>query len=80
MIPKLGFQSMRILRVHPCFHPPILRLTCIFLHCCSVEPKQSQRDMAFASINSTGAPIAAIEEAFATEPFLKKRVYDAIGA
>ncbi|CAG8898323.1 unnamed protein product [Penicillium egyptiacum] len=36
--------------------------------------------MAFASINSTGAPIAAIEEAFATEPLLKKRVYDAIGA
>ncbi|KAJ5774564.1 hypothetical protein N7457_009460 [Penicillium paradoxum] len=35
--------------------------------------------MAFASINSTGAPIAAIEEAFATEPSLKKRVYDAIG-
>ncbi|OQE45985.1 hypothetical protein PENCOP_c001G03495 [Penicillium coprophilum] len=35
--------------------------------------------MAFASINSTGAPIAAIEEAFATEPLLKKRVYDAIG-
>lgn len=36
--------------------------------------------MAFASINSKGAPIAAIEEAFATEPLLKKRVYDAIGA
>ncbi|KAJ6153321.1 hypothetical protein N7497_007640 [Penicillium chrysogenum] len=36
--------------------------------------------MAFASINSTGAPIAVIEEAFATEPLLKKRVYDAIGA
>ncbi|CAG8196069.1 unnamed protein product [Penicillium salamii] len=35
--------------------------------------------MAFASINSSGAPIAAIEEAFATEPSLKKRVYDAIG-
>ncbi|KAJ5275917.1 hypothetical protein N7524_002070 [Penicillium chrysogenum] len=36
--------------------------------------------MAFASINSTGAPIAVIEEAFATEPLLKKRVYDAIGS
>jgi hypothetical protein len=36
--------------------------------------------MAFASINSSGAPIAAIEEAFAIEPSLKKRVYDAIGA
>ncbi|KAJ5208210.1 hypothetical protein N7449_002589 [Penicillium cf. viridicatum] len=36
--------------------------------------------MAFASINSKGAPIAAIEEAFVTEPLLKKRVYDAIGA
>ncbi|KAJ5996591.1 hypothetical protein N7522_008251 [Penicillium canescens] len=35
--------------------------------------------MAFASINSSGTPIAAIEEAFATEPSLKKRVYDAIG-
>lgn len=36
--------------------------------------------MAFASINSKDAPIATIEEAFATEPLLKKRVYDAIGA
>ncbi|KAJ5973890.1 hypothetical protein N7481_011100 [Penicillium waksmanii] len=38
--------------------------------------------MAFAAINnapSAGAPIAAIEEAFATDPSLKKRVYDAIG-
>ncbi|KAJ5084382.1 hypothetical protein NUU61_008961 [Penicillium alfredii] len=35
--------------------------------------------MAFATINSGGAPIAAIEEALATEPSLKKRVYDAIG-
>ncbi|KAJ5309192.1 hypothetical protein PENANT_c014G07105 [Penicillium antarcticum] len=35
--------------------------------------------MAFASINNSGAPIVAIEEAFATEPSLKKRVYDAIG-
>ncbi|KAJ6079871.1 hypothetical protein N7467_009624 [Penicillium canescens] len=35
--------------------------------------------MAFSSINSSGVPIAAIEEAFATEPSLKKRVYDAIG-
>ncbi|KAJ5347768.1 protein of unknown function DUF1747 [Penicillium brevicompactum] len=35
--------------------------------------------MAFASINSSGAPIATIEEAFATEPSLKQRVYDAIG-
>ncbi|KAJ6155083.1 hypothetical protein N7470_005649 [Penicillium chermesinum] len=34
--------------------------------------------MAFAAINSTNGPIAAIEEAFATEPSLKKRVYDAI--
>ncbi|OQE82048.1 hypothetical protein PENNAL_c0038G11240 [Penicillium nalgiovense] len=72
---------MRILRVHPYGHPPILRLTCISLHCCSLEPKQSQKKkMAFASINSTGAPIAVIEEAFATEPLLKKRVYDAIGS
>jgi hypothetical protein len=39
-----------------------------------------KKKMAFASINSTGAPIAVIEEAFATEPLLKKRVYDAIGA
>jgi hypothetical protein len=36
--------------------------------------------MAFAAINSSGMPIAAIEEAFVTEPSLKKRVYDAIGA
>jgi len=36
--------------------------------------------MAFAAINSAGAPIAEIEEAFATEPSLKQRVYDAIGA
>lgn len=36
--------------------------------------------MAFAAINSAGKPIIAIEEAFATEPSLKKRVYDAIGA
>jgi hypothetical protein len=39
--------------------------------------------MAFAAINnapSAGVPIAAIEEAFATDPSLKKRVYDAIGA
>lgn len=36
--------------------------------------------MAFAAINSAGAPITAIEEAFATEPSLKQRVYDAIGA
>lgn len=36
-------------------------------------------NMAFAAINSAGVPIAAIEEAFATEPSLKKRVYDAIG-
>jgi hypothetical protein len=36
--------------------------------------------MAFAAINSAGKPITAIEEAFATEPSLKKRVYDAIGA
>ncbi|CAI7633247.1 unnamed protein product [Penicillium bialowiezense] len=35
--------------------------------------------MAFAPINSSGAPIATIEEAFATEPSLKQRVYDAIG-
>ncbi|KAJ5585221.1 uncharacterized protein N7459_005021 [Penicillium hispanicum] len=35
--------------------------------------------MAFAAINSAGAPIAAIEEAFASESSLKKRVYDAIG-
>ncbi|KAJ5172233.1 hypothetical protein N7492_004826 [Penicillium capsulatum] len=35
--------------------------------------------MAFAAINSAAAPIAAIEEAFATEPSLKQRVYDAIG-
>ncbi|KAJ5157484.1 Histone chaperone [Penicillium canariense] len=35
--------------------------------------------MAFAAINSAGMPIIAIEEAFATEPSLKKRVYDAIG-
>jgi hypothetical protein len=34
--------------------------------------------MAFAAINSF-APIASIEEAFATEPTLKNRVYDAIG-
>ncbi|KAJ5818366.1 hypothetical protein N7474_003957 [Penicillium riverlandense] len=33
--------------------------------------------MAFAAINSS-APIASIEEAFATEPALKNRVYDAI--
>ncbi|KAJ5760156.1 hypothetical protein N7520_007312 [Penicillium odoratum] len=36
--------------------------------------------MAFAAVNSTGAPIAEIEEAFATEPSLKQRVYDAIGS
>lgn len=40
--------------------------------------------MAFAAINSSGptasSPITVIEEAFATEPALKKRVYDAIGA
>ncbi|KAJ5678674.1 hypothetical protein N7462_006918 [Penicillium macrosclerotiorum] len=36
--------------------------------------------MAFAAINSASVPIAAIEEAFATEPSLKKRVYDAIGS
>ena len=43
--------------------------------------------MAFAAINSSGptasiasTPITVIEEAFATEPALKKRVYDAIGA
>ncbi|KAJ5611609.1 hypothetical protein N7528_008714 [Penicillium herquei] len=42
--------------------------------------------MAFAAINSAAsgttviAPITVIEEAFATEPSLKKRVYDAIGA
>ncbi|KAJ5709958.1 hypothetical protein N7493_009550 [Penicillium malachiteum] len=42
--------------------------------------------MAFAAINSAPsgttvlAPITVIEEAFATEPSLKKRVYDAIGA
>lgn len=38
--------------------------------------------MAFAAINntrSTGVPIAVIEDAFATDPSLKKRVYDAIG-
>ncbi|KAJ5123362.1 hypothetical protein N7448_009459 [Penicillium atrosanguineum] len=35
--------------------------------------------MAFAAINSAGTPITAIEEAFVTEPSLKKRVYDAIG-
>jgi hypothetical protein len=35
--------------------------------------------MGFAAINYSDAPIAAIEEAFATEPLLKKRVYDAIG-
>lgn len=34
--------------------------------------------MAFAAINSS-VPIASIEEAFATEPALKNRVYDAIG-
>ncbi|EPS27619.1 hypothetical protein PDE_02563 [Penicillium oxalicum 114-2] len=36
--------------------------------------------MAFAAINSSGKHIPAIEEAFATEPSLKKRVYDAIGS
>jgi hypothetical protein len=39
--------------------------------------------MGFASINPInprGVPIAAIEEAFATDPSLKKRIYDAIGA
>lgn len=36
--------------------------------------------MAFAAINSAGKPITVIEEALATEPSLKKRVYDAIGA
>ncbi|KAJ6020891.1 hypothetical protein N7540_006395 [Penicillium herquei] len=40
--------------------------------------------MAFAAINSAGSsvitPMTVIEEAFATEPSLKKRVYDAIGA
>ena len=35
--------------------------------------------MAFAAINTT-SPNIAIEEAFAAEPSLKKRVYDAIGA
>ncbi|KAJ5477187.1 Histone chaperone [Penicillium diatomitis] len=36
--------------------------------------------MAFAAINSAVMHIPAIEEAFATEPSLKKRVYDAIGS
>lgn len=49
------------------------------LHCFPY-PGQLQKIMAFAAINSAGKPITAIEEAFATEPSLKKRVYDAIGA
>ena len=40
--------------------------------------------MAFASINRTPVnkklSVPAIEEAFAAEPLLKERVYDAIGA
>lgn len=36
--------------------------------------------MAFAAVNSVGGSIGTIEDAFATEPSLKKRVYDAIGA
>ena len=36
--------------------------------------------MAFATINSSALKIAPIEEAFATEPSLKKRVYDTIGS
>jgi hypothetical protein len=37
--------------------------------------------MAFATINSSvPSNIPAIEDAFAAEPALKKRVYDAIGA
>jgi hypothetical protein len=36
--------------------------------------------MAFAAINSSATKnIEAIENAFAAEPSLKKRVYDAIG-
>ncbi|KAJ5130103.1 uncharacterized protein N7515_006142 [Penicillium bovifimosum] len=34
--------------------------------------------MGFAPINPKGVPIAAIEEAFATDSSLKKRIYDAI--
>jgi hypothetical protein len=49
------------------------------LHCFPF-PGQLQKIMAFAAINSAGKPITAIEEAFATEPSLKKRVYDAISA
>jgi len=45
----------------------------------TIIPEQLHPEMAFAAINSTGIPIAAIEEAFVTEPSLKKRVYDAIG-
>ena len=38
-------------------------------------------NMAFAAINSSATKkIPAIEDAFAAEPSLKKRVYDAIGA
>lgn len=43
-------------------------------------PQGRHIKMAFAAINATSGPIAAVEEAFATEPSLKKRVYDAIGA
>lgn len=44
------------------------------------HPKAVASTMAFAAINAAGIPIAAVEEAFATEPSLKKRVYDAIGS
>lgn len=47
-------------------------------HC--FNPKAVATNMAFAAINANNGPIAAVEEAFATEPSLKKRVYDAIGA
>ncbi|KAJ5947077.1 hypothetical protein N7466_000092 [Penicillium verhagenii] len=36
--------------------------------------------MAFAAVNAAAGPIVEIEEAFATEPSLKQRVYDAIGS
>jgi hypothetical protein len=70
--------------VFPRLRPFILNLSFqlslrqLFLHCFPF-PGQLQKTMPFAAINSAGKPITSIEEAFATEPSLKKRVYDAIG-
>lgn len=58
-------------RLQPNFQPVPLR---------TAHPEAVASNMAFAAVNAASGPIAAVEEAFATEPSLKKRVYDAIGA